>query len=267
MITRSTLMVKRAFPYPQFYAKIMFMRVLIFSDVHANLTALEAVLKDAGDVDHIWCLGDLVGYGPDPNECVQRVQSLPNFACLLGNHDIAALDRIDTATFNTEARKAIHWTQDTLTSENLDYLGSLPMTFEVDDQILLAHGSPRQPIWEYVLNTQIATENFAFFEVPYCFVGHSHLPAIFHLRTGRNHAILITPDFYQPIAMTPRAIINPGSVGQPRDRNPDASYLILDLEDSIIEYRRAAYDVSAVQQRMAAAGLPERHIERLKRGS
>jgi len=242
------------------------MRILIFSDVHANLTALDAVLKDAGVVDKIWCLGDMVGYGPDPNECIQRVQSLPNFLCLLGNHDVAALGQIDTATFNTEARQAIHWTQDALSPENLDYLAKLPTTLEVDDQITLTHGSPRNPIWEYVINERIATQNFAFFETHYCFVGHSHLPAIYHLRDGHAFAHLIAPIFDQPITLTPHAIINPGSVGQPRDRNPDACYLILDLEYAIIEYRRAAYDIAAVQQRMAAVGLPERHIERLKSG-
>ena len=113
---------------------------------------------------------------------------------------------------------------------------------------------------------QSATENFAFFEAPYCFVGHSHIPVIYHMRDGIDYAHMIVPDVNQPINMSPRAIINPGSVGQPRDRNPDASYILLNLEDSTIEYRRGAYDIAAVQDRMAAAGLPERHITRLKTG-
>ncbi|MEN8171487.1 MAG: metallophosphoesterase family protein [Chloroflexota bacterium] len=243
------------------------MRVLIFSDVHANITALDAVLEDADSVDQIWCLGDLVGYGPDPNECIQRVVSLPNFLCLLGNHDAAAIDQIDTNTFNNEARRSILWTQDTLTSESTDYLSSLPPTLEVGDgQILLAHGSPRHPLWEYILNVQSATKNFKFFESPYCFVGHSHLPAVYHLRDGRDDADLIVPDVDQTFNLSLRSIINPGSVGQPRDRNPDASYLLLDLEDFSIEYRRCTYDIPAVQQRMKTAGLPKHHIDRLKNG-
>lgn len=242
------------------------MRVLIISDVHANLTALDAVLGDAGAVDKIWCLGDMVGYGPDPNECIQRVQSLPNFLCLLGNHDVATLGQIDTAVFNTDARQAIHWTQDVLIPENLDYLARMPQKHEVDDLITLVHGSPRKPIWEYLINERIATQNFAFFDTHYCFVGHSHVPAIYHILNGQEYAYLIEPVLDQPTTITPRAIINPGSVGQPRDRNPDASYLILDFENAVIEYRRTAYDIEAVQQRMAAVGLPERHIERLKSG-
>jgi len=244
----------------------MLMRVLIFSDVHANITALEAVLQDAGDVDQVWCLGDLVGYGPDPNECIQRVKSLPKVICLLGNHDAAASDQINTTTFNVEARKSLNWTRDILTTESSDYLTSLPKTLEVGDQIFLAHGSPRQPLWEYILNLRVATSNFEFFEAPYCFVGHSHLPVIFNLRDGLDFALLIEPDVDQPIDMTHRSIINPGSVGQPRDRNPDASYLILDLENYTINYRRCAYDITAVQHRMAAAGLPDRHIARLING-
>ncbi|MBE9524155.1 MAG: metallophosphoesterase family protein [Chloroflexi bacterium] len=242
------------------------MRVLIFSDVHANLTALDAVLRDAGVVDQIWCLGDLVGYGPDPNECVQRVRSLPNFLSLLGNHDVAALGQIDTSAFNTGARNAIHWTRDTLLPENINYLARLPQSLEIDDKITLAHGSPRKPVWEYIINERIATQNFPFFNTHYCFVGHSHLPAIYHLRDGQEYAYLIEPAFDQPTTITPRTIINPGSVGQPRDRNPDSSYLVLDTEDDTIEYRRTPYDIEAVQNRMAAAGLPGRYIERLKTG-
>ncbi len=242
------------------------MRVLIFSDVHANLSALDAVLQDAGEVDQIWCLGDMVGYGPDPNQCIQRVQSLPNFLCLLGNHDVAALGQIDTTAFNADARQAIHWTQDALSSESINYLAKLPLKHEVDDQITLVHGSPRKPIWEYLVNERVATQNFSFFNTQYCFVGHSHLPAIYQLLEGHEYAQLLVPVSNQPISLKPRAIINPGSVGQPRDHNPNASYLILDTDNAIIEYNRTPYDIVSVQQRMEAVGLPERHIIRLEAG-
>jgi predicted phosphodiesterase len=242
------------------------MFVLIISDIHANLTALEAVLQDAGEFDAVWFLGDLVGYGPDPNECVDRLRSLPNLTALVGNHDAAALDQIDLNTFNAEARRAVLWTQENTYQEHLEYLNDLPPKVQVNDEVTLVHGSPRQPVWEYVLNTQIATENFDFFETPYCFVGHSHLPVIFQLSDGASRADLFIPEERQRVKLKPRMILNPGSVGQPRDRDPRASYLFLDYERKEVEYRRVAYNIAAVQARMRDAGLPEHHIDRLNVG-
>ena len=138
------------------------MRILVISDIHANLTALDSVLADAGQVDAVWCLGDLVGYGPDPNECIERVCDLPNRVCLLGNHDAAALGKIDLATFNPEARFSIEWLQRTLTPEHIKYLEDLPSTHHTD-QVTLAHGSPRSPVYEYILDNFMATENFDYF--------------------------------------------------------------------------------------------------------
>jgi diadenosine tetraphosphatase ApaH/serine/threonine PP2A family protein phosphatase len=241
------------------------MRVLIISDIHANLAALEAVLTDASEVEAVWCLGDLVGYGPDPNECIRRVEALPGLQCILGNHDAAALGQIDTDTFNPEARRALLWTQDSLDAGSLAFLRALPEKIETG-LVTLAHGSPRQPVWEYLLDTHSATRSFEYFQTSFCFVGHTHLPVVFHLARDRRYARLWVPDTVQQLPLTPRAIINPGSVGQPRDRDPRAAYAIFSTEDQVWEFRRVAYDIAAVQERMKRAHLPERHAARLAGG-
>lgn len=241
------------------------MRVLVISDIHANLTALEGVLSDAGDYQAVWCLGDLVGYGPDPNECVELVASLPDLVCIIGNHDAATLRQIDVKSFNPEARSGILWTQEQLSSSNITFLQSLPEKTAID-HITLVHGSPRQPIWEYLLDTRTATYNFNHFETHYCFVGHTHVPMIYHLPDEALSARLIVPENSTQLVLTPRSILNPGSVGQPRDRDPRAAYAILDLDQYTWENHRVAYDIAAVQERMRTANLPERHILRLTAG-
>ena len=241
------------------------MRVLIISDIHANLTALDAVLREAGTVDAAWCLGDIVGYGPDPNECVERVQGLPNLVCILGNHDAAALDQIDITAFNPEARQAIAWTQRTLTEETIKFLQGLGETALIGD-VTLAHGSPRQPVWEYLLDTRTATLNFEYFKTPFCFVGHTHLPVVYYLPEDARSARLLVPENFTQTTLTPRSIINPGSVGQPRDRDPRSAYAIYDTEIGTWEFRRIDYDIPPVQELMRKFGLPERHIQRLSSG-
>jgi diadenosine tetraphosphatase ApaH/serine/threonine PP2A family protein phosphatase len=241
------------------------MRVLIISDIHANQSALEAVLDDAGQVDATWCLGDLVGYGPDPNQCIAIVRRLPNLTCLLGNHDAAALGKIDIDSFNPEARTIIHWTQSVLSSESLSFLRGLPETVTLNGTTLV-HGSPRQPVWEYILDTRTATNNFEYFETPYCLVGHTHLPVLYYLPDESRVARLTVPDASMQLTLAPRSIINPGSVGQPRDRDARAAYAIYEPEQNLWEYRRVVYDIHAVQARMESAGLPERHILRLAAG-
>lgn len=241
------------------------MRILIISDIHANLTALEAVLDDAGQVDAVWCLGDLVGYGPDPNECVQHVQQLPNLVCLIGNHDAAVAGIIDVTSFNSEARMAVIWTQSVIQPAPLQYLRELsPQT--VIDSVSLAHGSPRQPIWEYLLDTRTALQNFDHFDTPFCFVGHSHMPVVFQKRDEKHTADLSIPDIDIPLNMIPRAIYNPGSVGQPRDRDPRAAYAVFDSDQRTWNYHRVPYDIISVQKRMQSANLPQRHIQRLSAG-
>ncbi len=242
------------------------MKALIISDIHANLTALEAVLYDAKDYDSVWCLGDLVGYGPDPNECIATVSQLPNLICLLGNHDAAVLDKIDITSFNVEARIAIHWSQQYLSAASRAFLAQLPETAQVVGNATLAHGSPRHPIWEYLLDAHSVSENFEFFEPPFCFTGHTHLPVIYHQDHPHPLARRIVPTPGLQVVLTPRMIVNPGSVGQPRDRNPDAAYALFDTETNLLIFRRVPYDIAAVQARMLAAELPQRHINRLDLG-
>ncbi len=242
------------------------MRVLIISDIHANLTAFEAVLADAeGEWDYVWCLGDVVGYGPDPNECVDLLRSLPHL-CLAGNHDWAALGRLDIRTFNSDARKVVAWTAETLRPDNVEYLAALPTTF-VLGPYTLAHGSPREPVWEYILDPLIAALNFPHFETPYCLVGHTHTPVIFEMVNDQGDTEVFPPIYQQPRRLNGRRqIINPGSVGQPRDSNPEAAYAMLDVDKAVWEHRRIPYDIAAVQNRMRQVDMPERLVARLEHG-
>lgn len=241
------------------------MRVLVISDIHANLTALEAVLDAAGPIDAAWCLGDLVGYGPDPNECIARIRALPNLLCIIGNHDAAALNQIDSETFNPEARTAIHWTQKALNTTSKAFLQGLPEKIRIEG-VTLAHGSPRHPVWEYLLDTRTATLNFDYFDTPLCFVGHTHLPVIYSLGETNHLAKLSIPEPNQTLPLPERAIANPGSVGQPRDRDPRAAFAVFDRDAKDWDYRRVEYDIESVQARMRKAGLPERHIVRIAAG-
>jgi diadenosine tetraphosphatase ApaH/serine/threonine PP2A family protein phosphatase len=241
------------------------MRALVISDIHANFSALEAVLADAGAVDAVWCLGDIVGYGPDPNECVERLHALPNLVSIFGNHDAAVMDLIDVDAFNNEARQTIQWTRQVLTRPNLTFLTELSET-QVLAEVTLAHGSPRQPVWEYLLDGRSAAQNFTLFDTPYCLVGHTHLPIIFTLENGAQLARQRIPDPDQRIELPARAIFNPGSVGQPRDRDPRAAYAIFDDEAHCWETHRVEYDIPSVQIRMRRINLPNRHVQRLAAG-
>lgn len=242
------------------------MRILVLSDVHANYTALEAVLQEAGQVDETWCLGDLVGYGPDPNLVVEEFRSLPNLTCMLGNHDVAVIGRMPLAAFNGDARRSLNWTLNVLNADNMDFLRTLPDTTSVRGDVTLTHGSPRDPIWEYVLNTLSARLNFEHFDTPFCFVGHSHIQSLFQLDEKNDRVSMALARVGQPMPLQPRAIVNPGSVGQPRDHDPRAAYAIFDTDSRMWEARRVQYDIDAVQQRVRQAGLPERHATRLAEG-
>jgi predicted phosphodiesterase len=238
------------------------MRILVISDIHANLTALDAVIEDAGQVDAVWCLGDLVGYGPDPNEVIDRIASLPYTLCVLGNHDAAALGQIDLDSFNTEARETTLWNQDSLTKESKYYLTSLRKK-TVRHGFTLTHGSPRNSIWEYILDVESAADNLDYFITPFCLIGHTHIPIIYHTKNGKSSLYAMNSDNPLSTQLTGRAILNPGSVGQPRDADPRACYAILDLRDKTWDQRRVSYDISAVQQRIIRSGLPVRNGERL----
>lgn len=241
------------------------MRALVISDIHANRTALEAILADAGSVDQIWCLGDIVGYGPDPNDCIEIIRNLPNLVCVMGNHDAAVCEQISHEVFNMEARHAISWTHKAIKPHNLEWLKALPERVELD-HVTMVHGSPRNPVWEYLLEPAIAGLNFNHFTTDLCFVGHTHLPMLFEKIGQQRIAQWPYPTSNQEIPLHGRFIINPGSVGQPRDRDPRASYGIYDSNNRIWLPRRIPYNIKEVQTRIFAARLPDRHAIRLSDG-
>ena len=184
---------------------------------------------------------------------------------MLGNHDAAAINILDSKSFNPEARVSIEWLQTQLTKESIEFLNGRPQTDTIE-QVTLAHGSPRQPVLEYLLDTRSATENFEYFDTDFCFVGHTHLPVIFHTSNDDYLARLTIPEANKIAKLKPRSIINPGSVGQPRDRDPRSAYVIFDSKKNSWDYRRIEYDIPKVQQLMSAASLPERHVLRLEEG-
>jgi len=243
------------------------MRCLVLSDVHSNLEAFETVLEDAGSVDQIWCLGDIVGYGPDPNGCVELLRSLPNL-CIAGNHDWATLGKLDLSDFNPDAREANLWNRQQLEDDNLAWLEDRPQTL-IEGDFTLAHGSPRHPIWEYIIYTSTAEANFDFFTTAFCFVGHTHTPVIFQLENREGELIcdpIPASDGRTVNLDDGRFIVNPGSVGQPRDGDPRASYAILDTEALIVEHHRVTYPVEKTQAKMMEYNLPLRLVLRLGYG-
>ncbi len=243
------------------------MRYAIIGDIHANLAAFTAVLDDIerrGEVEKVWCLGDVVGYGPDPHECIELLRQT-NHVCVAGNHDWAAIGKIDTAEFNPDAAAACHWTAQQLSSTDVEYLGNLPLVIEEGD-FTLAHGSPREPIWEYLLSTSMAKENFAYFKTQFCLVGHSHVPLVFsYSESGDCSFSHFVTDIGLVLGKN-RLIINPGGVGQPRDGDPRASYAIYDTESRQVRLYRVAYNICSTQDKMAAQGLPMRLVARLTKG-
>ncbi|MGE5262778.1 MAG: metallophosphoesterase family protein [Acidobacteriota bacterium] len=243
------------------------MRILLISDIHANLVALNTVIKDAGSFEHVWCLGDVVGYGPEPNECIERLRSY-DLLCLAGNHDWAVLDKLDLEEFNPDARRAALWTRNQLTVGNLDWLHQLPERVPLQaDKFTLVHGSPRYPIWEYVLTPAVARINFDYFASPICFMGHTHVPVVYRYEMAAITATAETLVENVALAFGPeRMMINPGSVGQPRDGDPRAAYAILNTDTMTLTHRRVSYDIGATQEKMEQAGLPTRLITRLSYG-
>ncbi len=247
------------------------MRVLVISDIHANLVAFDAVLEYAqkeGGFDRIWCLGDVVGYGPNPNECVERLREFDHI-CVLGNHDAAALGQVDVEEFNPDAKRAILWTQEHLSTSARMYLDSRPHRL-VQGPYTIVHGSPRNPVWEYILSPSIAREQFDHFETPFCLVGHTHVPMLYQYISTNSQGELRweypQPDTRYPLTLDERWILNPGSVGQPRDQDPRAAFVLLDTETHTWHYYRIPYDIERTQYLMREAGLPPRLIARLSYG-
>ncbi len=245
------------------------MRYLLISDVHANLAAFKAVLADAeGLYDKIWCLGDMVGYGPDPNECVELLLTFDHL-CIAGNHDWAVLGKLDIDDFNPDARFASLWTREQISPGVFDYLDNLPIALIEETDYTLVHGSPRHPIWEYILYPAVAQPNFRHFNTPYCFVGHTHSPIIFKEADSPSAMCeAIVPEFNNgPILLQhQRVIINPGSVGQPRDGDARAAYALLNTDTGEFEHRRVPYPVSVTQEKMKQFDFPPRLWKRLAFG-
>jgi len=241
------------------------MRVAVVSDIHSNLHALQAVLAaiDAEAPDELWCLGDLVGYGPRPNECCAAIAERAD-VCLAGNHDLAVQGTIDLDEFHGDAAVAARWTRDVLDPAAMQLLDRLePEGFARG--VALYHGSARDPVWEYVLSDEGALATFELTSSPLVLVGHSHVALQIVQSGGEISGRIAAADTEVELGGV-RALLNPGSVGQPRDGDPRAAYLLLDLEAQRARFRRVEYAVERTQREMREAGLPEMLAARLELG-
>ncbi|MBI3296570.1 MAG: metallophosphoesterase family protein [Elusimicrobia bacterium] len=232
----------------------------VLSDIHSNLEALEAAVdRLASQGAEGWlCCGDIVGYGAEPNPVLDRLRGLKNIQAVRGNHDLAVLGRMDIAWFNEAARAAVEYTQSTITAENLAWLKELPPRVDAPT-FTLVHGSPRNPAEEYLVTVQQFHDNCSYFKTSPCFVGHSHLPMAFLMSEPVSYVDHgpLTPGQVIPIPEHTRIVINPGSVGQPRDHEPRASCGLYDDGARTFTLNRVKYDVDAVQKKIRSAGLPE----------
>lgn len=241
------------------------MKIALISDIHSNLEALEAVLRDIEKegVEKIHFLGDAVGYGSDPNKCIKLISKHCDIK-LLGNHDYAALGLVSTEGFNKVAKTSVKWTQTKLKKKSIEKLADFELNTTFLDYALV-HASPGNPEnWDYILSTDQASEQFAYFTQSICFVGHSHIPTIFVEETDGSVSSRLSETLV--LNQDSRYIVNIGSVGQPRDNDPRACYLTIDTDNSKIEYRRVEYDIDKTQAKMRKAMLPDFLVERLAVG-
>ena len=241
------------------------MRVAVVSDIHGNRHALEAVLADIvrDAADEVWCLGDVVGYGPSPNECCSLVRERAAFA-LAGNHDLAVVGSLELSDFSGDAAIAARWTRDALDPANAEWLRSLA-TSGTRAGVEAYHGSPRDPVWDYVLSDEIALASLALTSSAVVLVGHSHVALAVWLNGDRLDGGQAPGETELELAER-RSLLNPGSVGQPRDGDARAAWLLLDLDAQTASFRRTEYDVAAAQADSRAAGLPEVLAVRLEHG-
>jgi diadenosine tetraphosphatase ApaH/serine/threonine PP2A family protein phosphatase len=238
-------------------------RVALISDVHGNLHALEAVLKSIGAdaPDTIWCLGDLVGYGPQPNPCCSLVAERAEL-CLIGNHDLGVLGGLDLAEFSHDAAASARWTAEVLSDESRAYLEPLqPQAIRAE--VGLYHASPRDPVWEYVLSPGVAFASLEAAGTPLVLVGHSHVALSYE---WGQQDLVVCEGGTQVDFGGQRWLLNPGSVGQPRDGDPRAAYVLLDLDSKQAEFKRVRYDIAKTQAEIREHGLPEALAERLAHG-
>lgn len=238
------------------------MRVGLLSDVHANLVALEAVLANIGEADALWVTGDTVGYGPDPADTLALLRER-RALLVQGNHDRAVATGEGLDLFHDQAAHAARIHSEWLSAEEKDWLGALPQIKSVD-RFTLCHGSLRDPLWEYVTTSVAAAATIARANTPFACCGHTHVPAMFVEDGARTRAFV--PTLAKTYELDARCLVNPGSVGQPRDHDPRASYAVIDTSASTITFARVPYDVRTTQQRIRARGLPEMFAERLALG-
>jgi predicted phosphodiesterase len=239
----------------------------IISDIHSNLEALNAALSFLQKkVDKIISLGDIIGYGPNPNECCETIKRL-DISSIAGNHEYAVLDKTDINWFNKNARDAILWTKKELKQENIHFLSQLAEILNFDD-FTIAHGSLRDPINEYIDSLRVAIGTFERMKNRICLVGHTHVPVIIGIREDGNYdGRLIKDNDVIYLGDYKKVIVNVGSVGQPRDGNPKAACGILDTEKQEISIFRLEYDIEAVQKKMEECNLPRPLIDRLSHGT
>ena len=240
------------------------MRIAFISDIHGNLEALRAAFDEIEreKVDQTVCLGDIVGYGADPNGCVNLVREKAN-RTVLGNHDAAVIETTSIERFNAHARAAVHWTRRRLSEENAEWLRSLPLKYHGED-FLAVHASPLRPEnWIYVVDQELAEDAFLVFEEPVCFLGHSHVPVVF--REGEAEPLDPTEEGIV-LPEGGRYIVNVGSVGQPRDRDPRFSIGIYDNAKLELKLIRGEYDIDTASRKILEAGLPEMLAKRIHLG-
>ncbi|MDD2805939.1 MAG: metallophosphoesterase family protein [Elusimicrobiales bacterium] len=242
------------------------MRYGVFSDVHGNYEALKAVLDfyRKNGVENFVCCGDIVGYGPQPSECVEALRGMKGLTAVLGNHDAAVVGRMDVKWFNTNAAWAIEFARKNLTGEALDFIARLPERAETAE-FTVVHGSPRKPLTEYLLNESQFADNAKGWTVSPCFIGHSHMPMFFRNKEGIPAVNFMLSMDRVAIPEGP-VMFNPGSVGQPRDGDPRASCAIYDPARKLFDHFKVFYDVGATQQRMADLKMPGMLAERLSYG-
>ncbi len=244
------------------------MKYGIISDIHANLEAFEEVLSFLEDkVDKIICLGDIIGYNANPNECVEIVK-MNKFPTVAGNHEYMVENILDSNAMgiNPIAQASMEWTKKILKPENLKFIESIPPRLELPD-FQIAHGSVRDPILEYVTNIEIAEPSFKLMKKALCFIGHTHRPSLMYQNGGKLNGLSVKGDAVFSIKDNKKTIFNVGSVGQPRDGDPRAACVIYNSDKKEIEIFRISYDIEKTQDKMRKAGLPQRLIDRLKTGT
>jgi diadenosine tetraphosphatase ApaH/serine/threonine PP2A family protein phosphatase len=237
------------------------MKIAIISDIHSNLEALRTTFDYIGEnnIEEVYCLGDIVGYGPNPNECVDLIRERCN-VFLMGNHDYAAVSMADIEYFNDYAKASVFWTRELLSKDNLDFLKNMPFQYE-DEEFLLVHSSPSNPShWHYILSHEVARMEMQYFKQPICFIGHSHVQVVY----SKDKVFRQSPIKLE--TKSQKYIINVGSVGQPRDGDEKLCFGVYDTEQNKFEHVRLNYSINTTYEKIIKSGLPVFLAERLLKG-